>query len=250
MFAEILFLMTLILLNAFFAASEIALISLNDSKIMIMAEEGNKKAQLIRNLLNEPSQFLATIQIGITWRDFWPVLSSDAFAGKVVNIIKLTGVTFPETWLKTVSVVLITISLSYFTLVLGELVPKRLAMKKAESISMFAVGPLNLLSALTSPFVKLLTVSTNFFVKLLGIDPYEKDETVTEEEIRLMVDVGEERGTIDEYEKLMINNIFEFNNKTVASIMTHRMIWRPCHARRALEEVMLFVKGAVIPVYR
>lgn len=253
MLSEILFLMTLIILNAFFAASEIALISLNDNKIRVMAEAGNKKAKSIKGLLDEPSRFLATIQIGITLAGFLAsAFASDAFAGKVVNLIKVAGISLPETWLKTISVVLITITLSYFTLVLGELVPKRLAMKKAEPISMFAVGPLNVLSKVTSPFVKLLTLSTNFFVSLLGIDPHEEDEKVTEEEIRLMVDVGEERGAIDQYEKQMINNIFEFNNKTVANIMTHRIDIGALPAHASLEEVTAFLETeqySRIPVY-
>lgn len=253
MFTEFLLLMTLIILNAFFAASEIALISLNDFKIRAMAEAGHKKARLIKNLLDEPSRFLATIQIGITLAGFLAsAFASDAFASKMVNLIKIAGVPLPETWLKTISVVLITITLSYFTLVLGELVPKRLAMKKAEPVAMFAVGPLRVLSAIASPFVKLLTLSTNFFVRLLGIDPHDQDETVTEEEIRLMVDVGEERGAIDEYEKLMINNIFEFNNKTVASIMTHRIDIGALPVEAKLQEVTAFLETerySRIPVY-
>jgi len=253
MFTEILFLMTLIMLNAFFAASEIALISLNDNKIKVMAEQGNKKAILLKHLLDEPSRFLATIQIGITLAGFLAsAFASDTFADKVVALIKLTSVPVPDTWLKTISMILITITLSYFTLVLGELVPKRLAMKRAEPISMFAVRPLNSISAITAPFVKLLTLSTNFFVRLFGVDPNEEDEKVTEEEIRLMVDVGEEKGTIHEFEKLMINNVFEFNNKTVASIMTHRTEIGALSVGASLDEVTSFInteKYSRIPVY-
>ncbi len=253
MITEILLLMALIMLNAFFAASEMALISLSDSKIRIMVEEGNKKARLIKNLLDEPSHFLATIQIGITLAGFLAsAFASEAFAGRVVNIIKLAGIPFPEAGLKTLSVVLVTVTLSYFTLVLGELVPKRLAMKKAEPISMFAVRPLKLLSTITSPFVKLLALSTNFFVRLLGINPDEEDEKVTEEEIRMMVDVGEERGAIDEYEKLMINNIFEFNNKTAANIMTHRTDIGALPIDATLKDVTAFLETeqySRIPVF-
>jgi len=211
------------MLNAFFAASEIALISLNDNKIKLMAEEGNKKAQLLSSLLSEPSKFLATIQIGITLAGFLSsAFASESFSEQLVGLIKRTGIPIPDVWLKTISVLVITIILSYFTLVLGELVPKRFAMKKAEPISMLAIRPLKLLSVVASPFVKLLTLSTNFVVRLLGVDPNEKDEEVTEEEIRMMVDVGEEKGTIQETEKEMINNIFEFDNKVVTDIMTHR----------------------------
>lgn len=254
MFTEILLLMILILLNAFFAASEIALISLNDNKIRIMAEEGDKKAKLLRKLLGEPSRFLATIQIGITLAGFLAsAFAAESFSGQMVELIKLTGVTISDVWLKNISVVLITLILSYVTLVLGELVPKRLAMKKAEAISMFVVRPLNLLSAATAPFVRLLTVSTNFFVKLFGFDPNENDEKVaTEEEIRMMVDVGEEKGTIHETEKRMINNIFEFNNKNVSDIMTHRTDVGSLPVEASLEEVTSFIntdKYSRIPVY-
>ena len=222
MLSEILLLLVLILLNAFFAASEIALISLNDNKISLMAEEGNKKARQIKQLLDEPSKFLATIQIGITLVDFSQCFAGESFAGPFVELIKKTAIPIPESWLKSIAVIIITIVLSYFTLVFGELVPKRLAMKKAESISNFVVSPLNYLSFLTAPFVSLLTVSTNFFVRIFGFDPLEEDEKITEEEIRMMVDVGEKKGAIQEAEKVMINNIFEFNDKTVEEIMTHR----------------------------
>jgi putative hemolysin len=221
--SEILLLLVLILLNAFFAASEIALISLNDNKISLMAEEGNKKARQIKQLLDEPSKFLATIQIGITLAGFLAsAFAAESFAGPFVELIKKAAIPIPESWLKSIAVIIITIVLSYFTLVFGELVPKRLAMKKAESISNFVVSPLNYLSFLTAPFVSLLTVSTNFFVRIFGFDPLEEDEKITEEEIRMMVDVGEKKGAIQEAEKVMINNIFEFNDKTVEEIMTHR----------------------------
>ncbi|HWQ73396.1 MAG TPA: hemolysin family protein [Desulfitobacteriaceae bacterium] len=253
MFTEILFLMLLIMLNAFFAASEIALISLNDNKIRLMAEEGNKKAKLLKHLLSEPSRFLATIQIGITLAGFLAsAFAAEGFSERLVNLFKLTGLAVPDSWLKTISLILITMILSYFTLVLGELVPKRLAMKKAESISMFVVGPLNILSAVSSPFVKLLTLSTNFFVRLFGVDPHAEDEKVTEEEIRMMIDVGEEKGTIHETEKLMINNIFEFNNKTVSDIMTHRTEIVALPVGADLDEVLRVInteKYSRIPVY-
>jgi len=213
----------LIGVNAFFAASEIALISLNDNKIKMMAEEGNQKASLLKNILSEPSGFLATIQIGITLAGFLAsAFAAESFADRLVNLIQMTKIPVPESVLKTVAVVVITIILSYFTLVLGELVPKRLAMTKAEPISFLVAPLLRFLSVVSSPFVKLLTVSTNFIVRLFGVDPNADEKQVTEEEIRMMVDVGEEKGTIDESEKEMINNIFEFDNKIVSDIMTHR----------------------------
>ncbi|HHT48532.1 MAG TPA: HlyC/CorC family transporter [Firmicutes bacterium] len=215
--------MMLIVLNAFFAASEIALISLNENKIKYLADEGNKKAKQIRKVLSEPSKFLATIQIGITLAGFLAsAFAAESFAGPLVKLIKRAQLPMGENVLKTAAVIIITIILSYFTLVLGELVPKRLAMKKAEPISFFVVLPLYFLSIGASPFVKLLTASTNFVVRLFGIDPHADEKQITEEEIRMLVDVGEERGAIDESEKEMINNIFEFDNKIVSEIMTHR----------------------------
>ncbi|MBD8069737.1 hemolysin family protein [Bacillus sp. PS06] len=220
---EIVVLGVLIVLNAFFAASEIALISLNDNKVKMMADKGDKKAKMLYNLLSEPSRFLATIQIGITLAGFLAsAFAAGSFAGRLANTLYSLGIPLSEALLETISVIVITLILSYFTLVLGELVPKRLALQKAEEISMIAVVPLTILSRVSAPFVKLLTWSTNIIVRLFGVDPNAEDENVTEEEIRMMIDVGKEKGTIQETEKVMINNIFEFDNKTVSDIMTHR----------------------------
>ncbi|WP_335338477.1 CNNM domain-containing protein [Paenibacillus naphthalenovorans] len=159
---EIIILIILVALNAFFAASEIALISLNDNKVKLMAEEGNKKANLLYQLLKEPSRFLAMIQIGITLAGFLAsAFAADSFAGSLARFIYEMGVPISQNLLEKISVIFITLVLSYFTLVFGELVPKRLAMKKAEAISMIVVRPLTALSVIASPFVKLLTASTN-----------------------------------------------------------------------------------------
>ncbi|NLY92317.1 MAG: HlyC/CorC family transporter [Firmicutes bacterium] len=253
MISEILLLLILIGLNAFFAASEIALISLNENKIKFMADEGNKKAQQLKNILSEPSKFLATIQIGITLAGFLAsAFAADTFADQLVALIQTTQIPVSEYILKKAAVLFITIILSYFTLVLGELVPKRVAMKKAESISFSVVSPLHFLSTIASPFVKLLTASTNFIVGLLGMDPNADEENVTEEEIRMMVDVGEEKGAIDESEKEMINNIFEFDNKIVEDIMTHRTDIVGIPITASLKEVIDLInqyKYTRFPVY-
>lgn len=220
---EIVVLILLIVLNAFFAASEIALISLNDNKIKAMAENGHKKAKLLMQLLSEPSRFLATIQIGITLAGFLAsAFAGESFAGGLAQLLFDAGVPLSLEMLETISLIIITLILSYFTLVFGELVPKRLAMQKAEGIAMFAVTPLTVISKVTSPFVKLLTLSTNVLVRLFGVDPNANTEQVTEEEIRMMLDVGNENGAIQETEKRMIHNIFEFDNKNVLDIITHR----------------------------
>ncbi|WP_134699414.1 hemolysin family protein [Ammoniphilus sp. YIM 78166] len=240
---EIILLTLLIILNAFFAASEIALISLNDNKVKLMAEGGNKKAQMLLNLLAEPSRFLATIQVGITLAGFLAsAFAAGSFSGRLAEFLFSLGVPLSQQLLGTISVVLITLVLSYFTLVLGELVPKRMAMQKAEPIAMFVVGPLTVLSKITSPFVKLLTLSTNGIVRLFGIDPHANDEQVTEEEIRMMVDVGQERGVIQDSEKMMINNIFEFDDTTVSDIMTHRTNLIALSTETSLTEVIELIK--------
>jgi putative hemolysin len=250
---ELLVLFFLIVLNAFFAASEMALVSLNDNKIKIMAGSGDKKAKLVHNLLAEPSRFLATIQIGITLAGFLAsAFAAGSFAGRLGEYLLSKGIPLSQTMLETISTVVITLILSYFTLVLGELVPKRLALQKAEAISFFAAGPLTWLSKLTLPFVKLLTGSTNIIVRLFGVDPHAEDENITEEEIRMMVDVGQEKGTIQETEKQMINNIFEFDNKTASDIMTHRTNIMAIPVQSTLTETVHIVnveKYTRIPVF-
>ncbi|RXT07915.1 hemolysin family protein [Ammoniphilus sp. CFH 90114] len=253
MSVEIIILVFLIILNAFFAASEIALISLNDNKVKMLAEAGDKKAKLLQSLLEEPSRFLATIQVGITLAGFLAsAFAAGSFAGSLANFLYNMGVPLSTQWLETISVVIITLILSYFTLVLGELVPKRIAMQKAEPIAMFVVQPLTILSKITSPFVKLLTYSTNGMVRLFGIDPHANDEQVTEEEIRMMVDVGEERGVIQIAEKMMINNIFEFDNTMVSDIMTHRTNLFALSLEMTFDEIMRLAnreKYTRFPVY-
>lgn len=219
---QVLLLVILIGLNAFFAASEIAFISLNDAKIDIQAKEGNKKAKKIKKMLENPSKFLATIQIGITLAGFLSsAFASEAFASELAPILNnLIPVLSVSTW-NTISIIIITIILSYFTLIFGELVPKRIAMKYCEKVAFGSIGVISAISILTSPFVKFLTFSTNIVSKIFGVSDAE-EETVTEEEIRMMVDVGKEKGTINKEESEMINNVFEFNDKTVSEIMIPR----------------------------
>ena len=222
MISQIIILAILILLNAFFAASEIAFISLNDAKIEKQAKEGNKKAIQIEKMLKSPSSFLATIQIGITLAGFLSsAFASDAFAEKLAPILfNIMPFISLNIW-KSISIVLITIILSFFTLVFGELVPKRLAMKNYEKISFATIGIIRTIAIVTLPFVKFLTFVTNAVSKIFGVGENE-EEIVTEEEIKMMVDQGEEKGTIEEEEKELINNVFEFNDITVSEIMKHR----------------------------
>lgn len=222
MFWQIVTLAILILLNAFFAASEIAFISLNDAKITKQAKNGNKKAKQISKMLENPSGFLATIQIGITLAGFLSsAFASDAFASKIAPVLNnLIPAISVSVW-QSISILIITLILSFFTLVFGELVPKRLAMKNYEKIAFSTIGIIKFINIVTIPFVKLLTVSTNLISKLFGVS--EKDEeVVTEEEIKMMVDEGEEKGSIEENEKELINNVFEFNDTTASEVMIHR----------------------------
>ena len=222
MISQIGILIILILLNAFFAASEIAFISLNDAKVAKQAKSGDKKAKQILKMLENPSKFLATIQIGITLAGFLSsAFASDAFASKLAPILnELIPQISISVW-QSVSIIIITMILSFFTLVFGELVPKRLAMKNYEKIAFTTIGIIRCIYILTIPFVKLLTTSTNLISKLFGVS--EKDEeVVTEEEIKMMVDEGEEKGSIEENEKEFINNVFEFNDTTASEVMTHR----------------------------
>lgn len=222
MITQIVILVVLILLNAYFAASEIAFISLNDTKIEKQAKEGNKKAKQIQKMLKNPSEFLATIQIGITLAGFLSsAFASDAFADILAPALYKIFPMISIQVFKGISIVLITIILSFFTLVFGELVPKRLAMKYYEKIAFSSIGVIRFLSVITLPFVKVLSAVTNFISKLFGISENE-EEVVTEEEIKMMIDEGEEKGTIQQEEKEMIHNIFEFNDITVSEVMTHR----------------------------
>ncbi len=209
----------LIILNAFFAASEIAIISLNKTKLNLMGNEGDKKASLLIKLLDEPSKLLATIQIGVTLAGFFASASAATTISKpVAQFFK--NMNFPGS--DKVSLILVTIVLSYLTLVFGELFPKRIALQYSESIAKFAVRPIIVISAILLPFVKVLTSSTNLLVRILGIRSDNLEEMVSEEEIRMMIHVGEENGVINETEKEMIDGIFEFDNTLAKEIMTPR----------------------------
>lgn len=250
---KVLLLVLLISINAFFAASEIALISLNDNKVKNDALEGDKKSQKLAALLKEPGKFLATIQIGITLAGFLASASaSQSFAGELVGLLEPLSLPVSDGVLHGAVVVVITFVLSYFTLVLGELVPKRVAMQHPEKLSRIAIGPLSFISKASAPFVSLLNHSTNFFIRLFGGDPKAGEEKLTEEEIRMMIDVGEEKGAILKIEKELINNIFEFNDKTASDIMTHRTdivgISSDLDVREAME-LFASEKYTRIPVY-
>ena len=226
----ILILVILIFINAFFAAAEIAVISLSETKLRKQAEEGDKKAKKLLNLMAKPDNFLSAIQIAITLAGFLSsAFAADTFAEPLTEWLIGLGVGMKASALNTLMVVVITIILSYFSLVLGELVPKRLAMKKTEGVARGTVGVVTAVATVFRPIIWFLSKSTNGVLRLMGIDPKADEEEVSEDEIRMMVDLGEETGAIETAEAEMIENIFEFNNNTAEDVMVHRtdmvMVW-------------------------
>lgn len=220
---QILLQVILIFLNAVFASAEIAVISFNSNKLAQMAKDGNKKAKRLMKLTDQPAKFLSTIQVAITLSGFLgSAFAADTFSEKLVNWVSQFNLPFKTSVLDTVSVVVITVILSYFTLVFGELVPKRLAMKKTEKMALGVSGLMTVCAKIFAPIVWILTKSTNVILRLFGIDPNADDNEVTEEEIRLMVDAGTESGTIDLDEQEIITNVFEFDNITAGEVATHR----------------------------
>ena len=229
---QILLQVVLILLNAFFASTEIAVLSLNENLLRREAEEGDKKAARLLKIVQAPTKFLSTIQIGITLAGFLgAAFAAENFASRITAWL-VDGLGFsalPREAVQSVSVSLITLVISFFTLIFGELVPKRVAIKKAEMVARFASGVVYGLSVVMSPVIALLTLCTNGVLRLMGIDPNADEEEVSEEGIRMMVDIGEEKGAIEADEKEMIENVFEFNDTVAEDVMVHRtdmvMVW-------------------------
>ena len=253
MLSNVITLILLVLLNAFFAATEMAFISVNDNKIKIMVNQKNKKAIKLQRMLENPSKFLATIQIGITLAGFLSsAFAADTFADKLALALNnITPSVGSSTW-KSFSIIIITIILAYFTLVFGELVPKRIAMKYPEKMSFASCNIINLLSVIVAPFVSLLTISTNAISKLFGVNG-EETQKVTEEEIKMLVNEGKESGTIQEKETEMINNVFEFNDKFVSEIMIPRTevfaLDMNLSIAKVIEELSEDTRYSRIPVY-
>lgn len=222
---QLLLQLVLIAVNALFAATEIAVISLNETKVRRMAEGGDRKAAKMLRMVTEPTGFLSTIQICITLAGFLgSAFAADNFSDKLVNWLindcEVSGVS--PSALDTISVIIITLVLSYFTLVLGELVPKRIAMKRSESIARAVSGLMIGMTTVLRPVIWLLTVSTNGVLRLCGIDPEDNAEEVSEEEIIMMLDEGEEAGSIESGEKEFIKNVFSLNDTTAEDVMVHR----------------------------
>lgn len=223
--SKLLLQLVLILINAFFASAETAVESLNENRIRKQAEDGDSVSVRMLQMIESPTRFLSTIQVCITLSGFLgSAFAADSFASPLAKMIVSAGFTWlsPAT-LHTLCVVLITLVLSYVTIVLGELVPKRIALQSPEKAARFACKTILFVSHFFAPMVWLLTISTNAILRLFGINPNDTGEEVTEEEIRMMVDIGSESGAIEQDERTMIENIFEFNNSTAVDVMVHRI---------------------------
>ena len=253
---KLMILVVLVLVNAFFAAAEIAVISLSEAKLKKQAEEGDKRAEKLLRLTQAPDRFLSAIQIAITLAGFLSsAIAADSFSDPLVTwLVEVVGVTaLSPAALNNLMVVLITVVLSYFSLVLGELVPKRIAMKKGQTVAWYTLGMVSAVAAVFRPVVWLLSRSTNGVLRLLHIDPEADTEDVSEDEIRMMVDLGEERGAIEASEKELIENIFEFNNTTAEDVMVHRtdmvMVWAEAANGDVLDAILSSGRSR-FPVYR
>lgn len=246
---QIILIAILTLVNAFFASAEMAIVSLNRNRLKLLSDEGNKKAILLEKLMEEPSKFLATIQVGITLAGFFASASAATGLSSEFAIF-LNRYNIPYS--SKISIVIITIVLSYFTLVFGELYPKRIALQKSEAIAMAAVKPIVYISKITIPFVKLLSNSTNLLVRISGIQMENLEEKVSKEEIRSLIEVGQEHGVINKTEKDMIVSIFEFDNTIAEEIMTPRTEVFLIDINSASEKILqelLEEKYSRIPVY-
>lgn len=223
MIGQIILQLILIGLNAVFACAEIAVISMNENRVKQLAGEGDKRAVRLEQLTSQPAKFLATIQVAITLSGFLgSAFAADNFSDSLTSWLLGVGLPIPEKTLDTVSVIIITIILSYFTLVFGELVPKRLAMKKTEQLALGMSALISFIARISAPIVWVLTASTNGILKILGVNPEAEEEEVSEEEIRMMVEAGSRRGVIDSEEKEFIQNVFEFDDLSVGEFATHR----------------------------
>lgn len=214
---QLILIAVLTLLNAFFASAEMALVSLNKNRVRSQAEQGDKKAILLVKLIDDPSRFIATIQVGITLAGFF---SSAAAATSIASVL---GTRFGGTaFANEMAVVVVTIILSYVTLVFGELYPKRIALQKAEAISRFAVRPILIISTILTPFVKFLSLSTNVLVKLTRMDKGESDEKMTREEMQLIIETGRRDGAIENAELAMLRGVFEMDTIYAKEVMVPR----------------------------
>ena len=216
---QLLFLAILILINAFFASAEMAIVSVNKNKIKILAQDGKKKAKLLLKLFDEPNKFLSTIQVAITLAGFLAsAAAATSLSGGIANFLTKHGVLYGTQ----IAIALVTLVLAYITLVFGELYPKRMALQYSEKIALFSVKPVIFISKVSKPFVWLLSASVTFLLRITGVKDTNMEEHYSEEEIRSLLEVGQETGLIKEAGKEMITSIFEFDDKLAYEVMTPR----------------------------
>lgn len=246
---QILFLVILTLINAFFSSAEMSIVSVNKNKMKMLANEGNKKAKMLCKLIEEPTKFLSTVQVGITLAGFFASASAATGISEQLGSFFIS-INVPYGY--QVAFIGVTIVLSYFTLVFGELVPKRIALRKTEHIAMASLRPIMFISKIAAPFVKILSISTSLIVKFIGLDNGDLEEIVTKEELKLFIETGEEQGAINESEKEMIEGIFEFDNKKVEKVMTPRTEVYCINIKEQLSsylDELLEMRYSRIPVY-
>lgn len=250
LFLKIILIFILIIINAFFAAAEMSIVSLNKNKINLLAEEGNHKAIILKKLMEEPSKFLATIQVGITLAGFFASASAaTSITLRLSEVFRKNNIPYSNQ----IATIVVTILLSYITLVFGELLPKRIALQKSESIAMFSVKPIMLISKITLPFVKILSNTTNTLIKLMGFSTDKLEEKISIEEIKSLIKVGEEHGIINSIEKEMINGIFGFDNKLAKEVMTPRTEVFCININNNIDEIIDEIvneKYSRVPVYK
>ena len=245
--SQFILILLLTLLNAFFALAEMAIVSVNRNRIKMLADDGDKKASLLADLLEEPNKFLSTIQVGITLAGFFSSASAATGISEVIGAsLSQLGIPYAQS----ISLVVITLLLSYVTLVFGELVPKRIALQKSEQMAMLSVRPIVFVSKFAKPFVKLLSLSTNLLLRVIGMSDTDLEEKVSREEIKSLVDAGEEYGVINQIEKEMINSIFDFDDKLAKEVMTPRTEVYMINSQLPLSiEELLEENYSRIPVY-
>lgn len=247
--SSIILIFILVMVNAFFASAEMAIVSINKTKLNLLAEDGNKKAKLLLQLIKDASSFLATIQVGITFAGFFASASaatsiSSGFGEMLSNL----GIPYG----KNIALVITTLVISYITLVLGELVPKRIALQNAESVAMFSIKPIIFISKITKPFVWFLSLSTNTILKLLGVKTEGIEEKISKEEIESLVELGEEQGAINKTERAMIDGIIKFDDILAREVMTPRTETFYIEANSDIKEsinLILQENYSRIPVY-
>jgi putative hemolysin len=253
LWTQIFIIFALIGANAFFAASEMAIVSVRQARLKPLIDDGNKAAIIVSKFLEEPSKLLATIQIGITFAGFLAsAIGAQTLSSALAVFLRSLNIPVVTASAGVIATLIVTIIIGFFTLVLGELVPKRLALEKSEKIAMFVAKPIRILSKITAPVVKMLSFTTNMVAKMLGGSNTVSNSQITEEEIRLMINVGEEKGIFQETETNMINSIFEFDNTAAKEVMTPRNHIIAVNIDATVDEILEIIveeNFSRIPVY-